>query len=106
MRVLLLKEDAVWIAQCLEYDIAAQGTSITEAKAAFVLHFAAQIEVALKHGDKPLADFASAPQNYWDRFSASERLADPIRVSDPIEIPPAFMINAMQRTLADSWISV
>lgn len=105
MRVLLLKEDAVWVAQCLEYDIAAQGTTVTEAKDAFTRHIAAQIKVALKHGDEPLADFSRAPKYYWDLFSESERLADPIRVSDP-EIPPVFMINAMQKTLADSSISV
>lgn len=108
MRVLLLKEDDLWVAQCLEYDIAAQGPTVDAAKEAFVRAFAAQIAVALHHGEEPLATFGPAPRYYWDRFSEAQRLAEPIRIPDPIEtpIPPAFMINAMQKTLADSWISV
>lgn len=106
MRVLLLKEDGLWVAQCLEYDIAAQGPTVEAAKEAFVVAFAAQIVVALHHGEEPLATFGRAPQHYWDRFSKAQRLAEPIRIPDPISIPPAFMINAMQKTLADSWISV
>ena len=106
MRVLLLKENATWVAQCLEYDIAAQGPTIALAKEAFVYAFASQIAVALHHKEDPLATFGSAPKHYWDLFSKAERLADPIRISDPIEIPPAFMINSLQKTLADSWISV
>ena len=106
MRVLLLKEETLWVAQCLEHDIAAQGPTIAAAKDAFVLAFAGQIAVALHHGEEPLTTFGKAPQYYWDLFSEAERLADPIRIHDPIKIPPAFMINAMQKTLADSWISV
>ena len=106
MRVLLLKEETVWVAQCLEHDIAAQGSTIAEAKDAFVRAFAGQIAVALDHGEEPLATFEKAPPYYWDLFNKAERLADPIRISDPIEIPPAFMTNAVQKTLADSWISV
>lgn len=106
MRVLLLKEDTVWVAQCLEYDIAAQGPTIAVAKDAFVRTFAAQIAVAFHHRDEPLATFEKAPTYYWNLFNKAECLADPIRIFDPIKIPPAFMINAMQKTLADSWISV
>ena len=106
MRVLLLKENATWIAQCLEYDIAAQGPTIALVKEAFVHAFASQIAVALYYKEDPLATFGRAPQHYWELFSKAERLAEPIRISGPIEIPPAFMINSIQKTLADSWISV
>ena len=106
MRVLLLKEESVWIAQCLEYDIAVQGATVAAAQDAFVRTFAGQIAVALHHGEEPLATFQRAPEHYWDLFNEAQRLADPIRIHDPIKIPPAFMINAMQKTLADSWISV
>ena len=106
MRVLILKEEAVFVAQCLEYDITAQGQTVVEAQDAFVRVFAAQIAVALRHGEEPLAAFERAPDYYWERFNEAQRLADPIRIPDRVEIPPAFMINAMQKTLADSWIAV
>ena len=106
MRVLLLKEETTWVAQCLEYDIAAQGPTVALAKEAFVHAFTSQIAVALHHGEEPLATFGRAPKRYWDLLSEAERLAEPIRISDASTIPPSFMINAMQKTLAESWISV
>ena len=104
MHVLLLKEGSLWVAQCLEHDIAAQGPTVADAKKAFGRTFADQVAVALHCGEEPLATFGKAPQYYWDLFDEAD-LAEPIRIPDPIQIPPAFMTDAMQ-TLADSRISV
>ena len=106
MTVLFFREDAMWVAQGLEYDITAQGETLADAKAAFVASFVAQVAVALHHGEEPLADFGKAPQNYWDMLDIAEALADPIRVPGAVEnIPPAFMIDAMQKTLANGWVA-
>ena len=46
--------------------------------------------------------FAPAPDYYHERFEKAERLAEPIRVPEPLDaIPPAFMADALQRALAD-----
>ena len=108
MRVLIMREEHMWVAQCLEHDIAAQGASLPEVKQAFAIAFAAQIAVALHYGQDPrdfLGEFGRAPEFYWEKFSQAERLAEPIRVPDRVEIPPAFMLNAMQTSLADGWIA-
>ena len=94
----------MWVAQCLEHDIAAQGPTIEVAQDAFVRVLAAQIAVARHHGEEPLAAFEQAPSYYWERFERALRLADPIQIPDPIDIPPAFMIDAMQKSLADTRI--
>ena len=106
MTVLFFREDAMWVAQGLEYDIAAQGETLAEAKAAFAGSFAAQIAVALHHDEDPLADFGKAPQEYWDMLTIAQELAEPIRAPEASEnIPPAFMIDAMQKTLATGWVA-
>lgn len=74
--VLLLREGENWVAQCLQYDIAAQGKSIPEVKNAFARTFCGQIMVDLHHGVDPLASFREAPAEYWERFKHAERLAD------------------------------
>ena len=105
MRVLIMREDPMWVAQCLEHDIAAQGRTIQETKKAFALAFAAQVAVAVAANEDPQAflnTFGAAPEYYHERFERAERLAEPIRAPEPAEIPPAFMINALQRSLADS----
>ena len=109
MRVLLFKENEVlWTAQCLEHDIAAQGRTLHDVKMAFVNAIGAQIAVALHHGEDPqefLETFDKAPTYYWDKFATAERLAEPIRAPERVEIPPAFMLNPVQRSLADTWVA-
>lgn len=100
LSVLLRREVEGWIAQCLEYDIAAQGKTIAEAKAAFARTFAGQIFVDLHHGVPPLAGFTQAPPEYWKDFKMAERLAD----RQPIYIPtdkvsPAVTIRAAAEDL-------
>lgn len=92
--VLLFQEENVWVAQGLEYDIAAHGNSLVDAKEAFAKTFAGQVAVDLHHGDALLSGFGPAPKEYWDKFKLAERLAGPQPIFLPA-FPPAFMIRAM-----------
>ena len=96
LSVLLLREGETWVAQCLEYDLAAQGKSLAEVKDAFAKTFCGQIMVDLHHAVEPLGSFAQAPKRYWYLFKNAERLADRQHLPIPQEaIPPAYMIRAM-----------
>ena len=106
MRVLLFKEDTIWVAQGLDYDITAHGATPKQANEAFALAYAAQVAMALHLGEEPLANIGKAPQEYWDRLEKSLRLAAPIAAPDATDIPPAFMFDPAQNSLADSWIAV
>ena len=92
--ILLLRERGKWVAQCLEYDIATQGDSLVAVKKSFEKTFVGQILVDIHSKKQPLEGIAQAPDNYWKRFEAAERLTDrkPFRI--PNGIPPAFMIQA------------
>lgn len=94
LSVLLVREGDTWVAQCLQYDIAAQGKTIADAKAAFAHTFAGQVCVDLHHSVKPMSGFQPAPKEYWDRFLSGERLVDRQPIYIP-SVPPAFMIHAM-----------
>jgi len=74
--ILLRPEGNGWAAQCLEYDIAAQGQTIPEAKYAIEKAFVGQVVVDLSTGNAPLADVPQAPAEYWKAFEQGERLAD------------------------------
>ena len=96
LSVLLLREGEVWVAQCLDHDIAAQGRTIAEAKEAFARTFAGQVAVDLYNKVAPLKGFAPAPAMYWDKFKQGERLLDRQTLFVPPDsLPPAFMIHAM-----------
>jgi hypothetical protein len=88
--VLLRYEAFGWAAQCLEYDIAAQGATLQAAKDALERAFVSQIVVDVTNGKMPLADISPAPAEYWEQFETAEKLAD----RKPFFIPPAYMIRA------------
>jgi len=93
--VLLRRENEMWAAQCLEYDLAAQGQTISEAKEAFEKTFVGQIIVDIKSGKQPLEGVQQAPREYWDKFKTAERLMDrkPFYMGE--DLPPAYMIRAV-----------
>ena len=103
LKILLCKEGSEgiwkWVAQCLQYDIAAQGDTIAEAKVAFERTFCGQIAVDLAKGRQPLEGIPEAPRGYWDKFEGAEKLADrerPMHMWPPPEsIPPPFKIQAV-----------
>ena len=72
LSVLLIKEHyeekTLWVAQCIEYDVAAQGATIKEAKAAFGIAFSSQLAVYASEGQNSLAMIPSAPPRYWNMF--------------------------------------
>ncbi|MEW6159926.1 MAG: hypothetical protein AB1813_21060 [Verrucomicrobiota bacterium] len=70
-------DDEVWVAQCLQYDIATQAKTLESLKRKFVRMFVSNIIIALENGQEPLANIKPAPQSYWDAYNqASEFCAE------------------------------
>ena len=90
--VLLMKEDDFWVAQGLEFDVAAQGKTIQDAKNSFERTFIGQILVDVLNGEEPLSQVPRAPERYWAEFNGGERLRDRQVMPIPESIPPAYMI--------------
>ncbi len=65
VHVRLVREGEIWAAQCLEYDIAAQGNDEQEALARFRLTMQGQIALNKRDGKEPLVDIPCAPIPYW-----------------------------------------
>lgn len=66
IHVVVFPEGDYLIAQCLEYDIAAQGKTIEKLEQAFMHQFVGQMEVDLQHGVVPLKHFGPAPAEFWE----------------------------------------
>ena len=54
LTILFLQDHGYWVAQCLEYDITAQGKTIDAAKLAFERTFVGQVLVDTQKGKEPL----------------------------------------------------
>ena len=94
LSVLLIKDNNVWSAQCLEHNIAAQGTTTQEALLEFTRTVAGELTLRAEQGKEGLADIPRAPEFYWKMFGASDRLEPKPRpfFQPDQEIPPAFML--------------
>lgn len=100
VRVLVGPWGDQWIAQGLEYDIAAQGPSAALALRSFVRLLHARIRLDLQRNREPLADLPPAPEHF---VAAWERLQEHMTVSAPDanDLPPAYVIQAITENPAD-----
>ena len=93
LRVLLLQESDWFVAQCLEYDIAAQGKTVKDALYEFTRTLVGHLILTIEDGAK-LEDIPPAPAHYWRWFEDGTRFDSdetPFRI--PVEaLPPAYMI--------------
>ena len=74
MHVLVLCEDGIWVAQALEHDIAAQGSSTKEAINALGMMILAEVRYDKIAGREPLSRIGRAPLKFWNLFGRSERV--------------------------------
>jgi hypothetical protein len=102
IRVLLLKEgtDSSWVAQGLDYDMAAQGESIGEALENFQAVFQGQVALDLQKGREPLTGKKQAPSWYWRALEEAKPLKDPIT----LKIPRRSWFSFARVTSGEAWV--
>ena len=99
LSLLMMKESdgehALWVVQCLEFDVAAQGETIAEAQRSFEREFAAQMTVYLVNDQDPFSILQPAPERYWEMFRNGLPLKETLPIKKPSNLPPAWMISTI-----------
>lgn len=67
INVLIFRTDTGWVAQCLQYDIAAQGKTIEEAQEAFVTTVIGEVAYAKEKGVS-MDTIPKAPECFWEQY--------------------------------------
>lgn len=70
IRVVVIRDGDKYVAQCLEYDISAQGSTIDEMQRRFSLTLQAELDYSLREHGKPFANLDRAPQYFFERWDA------------------------------------
>lgn len=91
-----------WVAQCLEYDIAAQGTTLKEAMNSFERTILARVALDLSKNREPFQGIPQAPGKYFEEFDNAERFAESKPFRLPEGIPPGYVIAAQDRRVYGS----
>ena len=95
MLVFKEQQSGAWVAQALEHDIAAHGSSIEEAKTAFEQTVLGYFRLDAKYRREPLASLRPAPEAFWEAWKrVVTKQTEPLPLSDP-SIPPAYVVNAV-----------
>jgi len=76
LSILLLQEDKTWIAQCLEWDIAAQGKTLDDALKSFEKTFVGQLVLDIGQDKNPLENTPRTPKEYWTKFEQAKKLEE------------------------------
>lgn len=89
--VLFIKDGSQnWIAQGLQYDIAAQGSTIKKAKRAFELAIVSEIAIAMEKEEGVFESINPAPQKYWEMWM---NVGEPVSVSrSPYRVPAGYNV--------------
>jgi hypothetical protein len=74
LRVLLIPEGDFWVAQCIDHDIAAQGSDPDGARRAFLITLAQQIELDVAKNRVPLEAIKPAPEWYFTAYEHAQEL--------------------------------
>jgi len=93
LRVVVLREAGWWVAQCLEYDLAAQGKTLRDTLYEFQRMVFGHIAACHENNLQPFVWLPPAPQKYSDLFNAALELKDRgERFQLPSDVPPAWML--------------
>lgn len=79
LRVVVFKGQKHWVAQCLEYDIAAQARQLDDLPTMLRKSLEAELELSRKEGVEPFSVLSPAPDRYWAMWKGSE----PVRRARP-----------------------
>ena len=66
VRVLVLRDGDAWVAQCIEYDIGAQASTVDELTERLSLTLDAEMQHTLEQGGSPFAGIPPAPSHFGD----------------------------------------
>lgn len=84
--VLVTKEADWWVAQCLQYDLAAQAKTLADLRYAFEHALVAHVVVSLEKRVEPFDSLPSAPRKYWEAWERA------LPIETERVAPPAFRI--------------
>jgi len=89
LSVLVFRDDGIWIAQVLEYDIAAQAHTLKDVKYELEKLLVGHIAASLENGLVPFVNTPAAPPELWDMFNNAEDWLAPRDDWPEFRLPPA-----------------
>jgi hypothetical protein len=68
LHVVIFQGERYWVAQCLEIDLATQGSDLDQLAERFERALQAHIEISRERGADPFTCLPQAPDRHWDKW--------------------------------------
>jgi hypothetical protein len=81
INILIFQEAGGWVAQCLQYDVAAQAETVPDLFREILRALASHVTLNIERGRAPFADLGEAPDKFWIMYGE----ASPIDESNTID---------------------
>jgi hypothetical protein len=94
IRVVVFKDDEMWVAQCLEYDIGAQAGDIDTLNDRLNVALKAELKESIERHKKPFAGIEPAPlrfQTMWEHRVRSIEITPPAWIADKAKLDYALV---------------
>lgn len=82
LRAVLFQEDGLWVAQCLEVNVAAQAPAFKDILYELQRVLVGRFVYAEKRGIDALAGLPMAPKRYWEMFESASASIHPLLHDD------------------------
>lgn len=83
VRVVVFKDAGAWVAQCLEYDICAQASSIDALRDRLAATIELELEESLERTGTPFGGIDPAPQRFFQMWnSEGSQAQEPVRLQN------------------------
>lgn len=86
VRAVVFRDEDLWVAQCLEYDLATQGRTLEQLRERVELLLLARMAVSQKVGRRPFEGLPKGPQEFWDLWGSAEPLETRSREQGAAEV--------------------
>lgn len=97
LRIVVVRENDWWVAQGLEWDLAAQGRTVPEALSRLHKTVATQLCLCLENGVEPLSQAVEAPQVFFKAFDEGISMTPKRDMKIEESLPEAWMIDSLDR---------
>lgn len=85
--ILMEREHGHWVAQCLQYDLGAQGESLADLEYQLERVMNGYAAICLENGVEPFSDLDSAPPEYWDLWRKATMEVSPSQPAPKYRLP-------------------
>ena len=86
LRIVVIKDGDVFVAQCLEHDISAQATDLTKLKHRISAALTLEREYSLRNDKEPFCGIGPAPQHFHDLWDRRSDFVSHIDDEHPLEL--------------------